>query len=234
MFPVDPITAASLLILAAGSNQHCQIPKPAEINVVPSSQQLVIDTSKTLAEMQQASIDTINPYGYNNVTHTNGYMEGGMAVKSKVDLDYKKAQRVNGYCIWYETVAINIEINPKIVIANEVAQDRCMYKAVLEHEMKHVNVERQIANEFAQTIGRKVFDGLKQRGFIAGPIPPESAQEIIKRMRKTVSQLVEFEYKKVSIERAERQQAVDNLEEYKSVSAKCPKYKPPKSAYGFR
>lgn len=230
MFAIDPVTIGSLLILASGANEHCQIPKPAEIAIVPRSRQVTLDKSKTLAQIQNQSIDTINPYGYNSVSQTNGYMKGGIAVKTQVSLDYKKARRVNGFCIWYDKVTVDIEISPEIVIANEVAQDRCMYKAVLEHELKHVKVERQIANKFAKVIGVKVFNGLKQRGFIAGPIPRENTQEVADRMRKTVSQLVEFEYKKIGIERAERQQAVDSLEEYENVSTKCPHYKSPLSA----
>ena len=230
MFPFDPVTVGSALILASASPKICQIPKPAEINVVPSTKPLEIDTSRTLAEIAAQNIDTINPYGYNSVTHTNGFMQGGIAMRSTVHLDYKQAPQRNAFCIWYDKVTIHIEITPKIVIAKEVAADKCMYNAVLTHEKKHVNVDRKIANKYAKAMGRVVFDGLKQRGFIAGPIPPENTQEISERMKKTVSQLIQLEYKKMEVEREEAQQAVDSLEEYEYVQSRCPDYKSPAAA----
>lgn len=227
MFPFDPLTLGTALTLAAASPQICQIPKTAEINVVPKAQKTQIDTSRGWADLQGQKIDTINPFGYNSVTHTNGFMDGEIRLNSGVKLDYKQAPGYNAFCIWYDVVTINFDITPKIVIAKEVAADKCMYKAVLNHEMKHVNVDRAIVNKYAKTIGQKVFEGLAQRGFIAGPIPPENAQGVTNRMRETVKQLVEFEYQKMQIERAESQQAVDNLGEYEAVQAECPKFKGP-------
>ncbi len=230
MLPFDPITTGSLLIMAASSPSICQIPKAAEIAVVPKTQELVIDTSRSGSQLQGQSIDTINPYSYDSATHTNGFMEGQIGMRSEVSLDYKQAQRMNAFCLWYDKVTIELNITPKIVIAKEVKEDRCMYKAVLNHEMKHVNADRKIVNKYAKTIGKKVFDGLQQRGFIAGPIPPENTQAVSDRMKKTVSQLIEFEYKKLEIERAEAQQAIDSLEEYKRVQATCPDYRSPIAA----
>jgi len=230
MLPFDPLTIGSLLVMASSAPSACQIPKAAEISVVPKTQELVIDTSRSAASLQGQSIDTINPYGYNSTTHTNGFMEGQISMRSEVSLDYKQALRMNAFCLWYDKVKIEIEITPKIVIAKEVAADRCMYKAVLEHEMKHINADRIIVNKYAQTFGKKVFDGLQQRGFIAGPIAPEDTEQISNRMKKTVGQLVELEYKKMEIERSEAQQAIDNLEEYKRVQALCPDYKSPVAA----
>lgn len=228
MLPFDPLTAGSLLIMAASSSGICQIPKAAEISVLPSAKKLIIDTSRSGDAIQNTNIDTINPYGYNSTTHTNGFMKGGISMTSSVSLDYKQAPRMSAFCLWYDKVTIKLEVTPEIVIAKEVAQDRCMYKAVLEHEMKHVKVDRRIVNKYAKTIGKKVFDGLQQRGFIAGPIASEDMQEISDRMKKTVGQIVEFEHKKMEIDRAEAQQAVDSLKEYQRVQAKCPDYKSPK------
>ncbi|MCB1720147.1 MAG: hypothetical protein H6860_04080 [Rhodospirillales bacterium] len=230
MIPFDPVTAGTALILAASSPQICQMTTPADISVVPKTAELVIDTSRTSADLQGQSIDTINPYGYNNVTHTNGFMEGQINMRSSVELDYRLTSMANAYCIYYKKVTIMLDITPKIVIAKEVSEDSCMYSAVLEHEMKHVNADRKIVNKYAQTIGKKVFDGLQQRGFIAGPIASENAQAIMNRMKSTVSQLVQFEYKKMEIERAEAQQAIDNLAEYQFVQSRCPDYKSPLAA----
>lgn len=221
------------MIMAASTPLECEMPAPTQISVVPRTAKLVIDTSQTHAQLQEQVIDTINPYGYSQVTHTNGYMSGELKFRSKVQLDFAQMPQYEAFCVWYKSIEIDIDIAPKVVIAKEVAEDKCMYEAVLEHEMKHVNAERSVANKFAQTVGRTVFDGLKERGFKAGPMRAEHVEKIGDRMKQTVEQLVQFEFKKFEIERQEAQQAIDNLEEYESVSAKCPKYRSPVSAnYG--
>lgn len=225
MIPFDPITIGSMLILAAGSpSDLCQMPKPAAINVRPAATATQLDYSQTLNQIQNAGIDTINPYGFGTSSHTNGYMKGRITMQPAVTIDYKHLPKYNAVCLWYDTINLDIQVEPTIVIAKEVAQDKCMLEAVKTHELKHVNVDREIVNKYAKTMGRKIFDGLNQRGFLVGPVPQENAQDIVNRMQSTVGQLVELEYKKMEIERAERQQAVDSLEEYKSVSATCPNY----------
>ncbi len=227
MLPIDPLTAGTLLVMAVTSTPFCQMPEPAKISVIPKTHKVKIDTSQTLKQIQSEVVNTINPYGFDSMTHTNGYMRGGISWKTKVDLDNKYSPRTGGYCIWYKSVDIELEIDPTIVIGKEVAKDRCMYKAVLKHEMRHVNADKIIVNKFAKSMGQKVFDGLKERGFIVGPIPADNVQAVATRMQETISQFLELEHKKMDIERAELQQSIDSLEEYTSVQAKCPNYRPP-------
>ena len=111
-----------MLVLASSGGGVCQIPKPAEITVVPKSDPLEIDTSVTHQEIQNRNIDTINPYGFSSTSHTNGYMSGRISMTSEVSLDYKQANRMHAFCLWYDKVTINISISPKIVIAKEVAE----------------------------------------------------------------------------------------------------------------
>ncbi|MCB1650726.1 MAG: hypothetical protein KDI46_01605 [Alphaproteobacteria bacterium] len=221
MIPFDPLTAGTLLVLAASGKSFCQMPHPAKINVIPKTQRVKYDYSQSFDQLQKHEVDTINPYGYDNITHTNGFMSGNIQIKSEVKLDHKAYPQYGAYCVWYDEINITIEIDPTIVIAREVAADPCMGKAVKTHELKHVKVDRLIVNKYAKTMGKKLYDGLKQRGFMAGPIRAEYVSQTAERMRETVGQLLELEYKKMEIERAESQQRVDSLGEYQSVQDKC-------------
>ncbi len=223
MLGLDVLTLGGLSVLAAGS--LCQIPKPADISIVPTAAAVKYDTSQTTAQIQSQNIDTINPYGFNNLTHTNGYMVGTISMKPYASIGYHQLGAQDAYCLWYEKIKIEISIAPTIVIPSEVAADQCMLAAVQEHELKHVMVDRKIVNKYAKIMGQKVFDGLNQRGFVAGPFASKDVQSVADRMRKTVNQLIDLEYKKMQIERQERQQAVDNIDEYERVSAQCPDYK---------
>jgi len=218
----DPSTLGTLLTLASfDPSALCYMPQPAKINVNPRTKTVTYDTSQTLAEIQQYDIDTINPYGFNANTHTNGFMRGQINMKPHVKLNYRNVMRNQGVCLWYETINLDISIEPTIVIAKEIAADPCRYNAVKNHELKHVMVDRKIVNKYAKSMGQKIYDGLKSRGFNVGPVAPKDANEIAKRMHETVGQIIELEFRKLEIERAEQQQAVDSLEEYERVRAEC-------------
>lgn len=210
------------MVLAGAGAHPCAPPKPAEISVVPSASEVEIDTSRDRDALQAENVDTINPYGYEKKTHVNGFMDGRIELKHTAKLGYRKDPGTGGLCLWYDAIEIQIVIDPKIVIASEVADDQCKYQATLEHEMKHVKADRRIVNKYAQTIGQKVYDGLGQRGFFIGPVSAEHAEEAAGRMHKTIGQLLELEYKKMDIERREVQQEIDSLEEYNRVAALCP------------
>ncbi len=222
----DPLSAAALLILAASPAKICEVPKPAEIRVIPSSQEVAYDYSQTLADLQGTATDTIDPHSFNGISVTQGYMKGGIRLKPKVTYGNKYLPSYRAYCVWYDTITIELEIDPMIVIAKEVRDDLCMRKAVKEHELKHVMVDRKIVNKYAKSMGQAIYGELGQRGFAGGPVEAGMAQKLVDRMSKTVFQIVEHEYKKMDIERLEAQRAVDNLEEYQGVAAKCPDFRP--------
>ncbi len=229
MFGIDPLTATTLLILAASGggdgDKICKMPVTPKINVVPQAEQTKYDYSQTIAQLQQYSMDTIDPYGFHGTTATQGFMRGGVKLEPKIKFGSGTLPMYNqAACVWYESIDIAIKLDPTIVLAKEVYQDSCMRKAVGDHERKHVKIDRMIVNKYSKIMGRKVYDALAQRGFVGGPVPRDQAQALADRMGTVVQQVVEHEFKKMDLERIEKQRELDNLEEYESVNAKCPKF----------
>jgi hypothetical protein len=224
MFGIDPLTAGTLMVLAAGGNV-CDMAKATEINVVPVTQEVKFVTDMTLAEMQKQNIDTINPHSFNGLSVTQGFAMGEISIKASVSLDGVQVRGQPAACLWYKEINIGFEVNPNIYIAKEVYRDLCMRRAVSDHEMKHVNTDKRVINKFAQHIGRMLYDELKARGFVAGPIALEDVEAVSDRMKNTVLQLVEREQKRFEIERMDMQALVDTKEEYERVAAQCPRFK---------
>lgn len=229
MLPLDPLTASSLLILAASGPSACPVPPPSKLNVIPSTAELKFDTGQTLAELQNYSMDTVDPYGFHGMSVTQAFMKGSIVPGYKVKIGHLFSPKYNAYCLWYEEITVNIDIDPTIVIAKELYADPCMRKAIIGHESKHVKVDRVIVNEYAKTIGQKLYDELSARGFSAGPIPAEYGEDTVKKMQRIVQQILDHEFKKMELDRMDRQRAVDSLEEYNSVDAKCPLFERQKS-----
>jgi len=211
----------------------CAMPKPTEIIVHPSTEEIKYDFSNKLAEIQNVQIDTENPYGNESSTTTQGFMKGGIKIKPTIKLNYHGVSRKN-ICMWYETIQIDVEIDPTIVIGSEVAKDKCMKAAVVEHEHKHIRVDREIVNKYAQHTADLIYATLKDAGFLYGPFPFDDADTISKAMYEQVFMIIREENAKMKIERAAAQQAVDSLEEYERVAALCPKFNPTKYLKGLR
>jgi hypothetical protein len=198
----------------------CPLVKPAQINVVPATEKVRYDYSKTMAELQSTEVDTINPYGFSGVTSVNGYMKGTVTIKPEVRIARQTNVRGTS-CLWYDSIDVRIEIAPTIVIAKEIYQDSCLRKVTLDHEMKHVNADRQIVNKYAKIVGQKIYNAIEARGFRTPPVPDEHVPGMNERMSKVIAQVVELEHNKMQLERMEIQQGIDSLEEYTRISALC-------------
>lgn len=223
MFGLDPLSMAAGFILASGAPM-CPDHPPTRINVVPRTADVDYDYSQSLKDIQSYSTDTIDPYAFNGTTITQGFMKGKIDMQHKVWLKQASLPRYKAACVWYDQIVVEISIDPTIVIANELYKDPCMRKAVLEHELKHVKVDREIVNKYAREMGNKLMSELKSRGFTTGPFPIEHLQEVSNKMDTVVKQLLALQYEKMSVERKERQGNVDNLEEYTSVNDECPDF----------
>lgn len=219
---LDPLIAPSLLILAAGA--ACPMPPATAINVVPVSDPIIYDYSKGLRELQHEHVDTINPYDFGSDVRTQGLMSGSLQIAPEIKIGYQVMRGANAACLWYDSVNISLKLAPTIKLGREVYHDPCMKRAVLEHEMKHVAVDRAIVNKYSRSMGQRIYAALQERGFSTGPVAGAQAEALAAQMQQTVFQLIEHEFKKLELERAEAQQAVDTRQEYDRVSALCPDF----------
>lgn len=228
MFGFDPVTASSLLIMA-GTKVTCPDREPTKINIVPHTAEVQYDYSQSLRDIQNYQTDTVDPYGFHGQTVTQGFMKGQIGLEQKIRFGQSKNPRYGYACVWYHDITVNIHIDPKIVIARELYHDPCMRRAIINHELKHVRVDREIVNKYAKSMGNKLMSALKSRGFSAGPFDLSRLPEVQSKMQRVVHQVLELEYQKLGIERQERQRAVDSRAEYDSVDQECPDFKKRKS-----
>lgn len=221
MLLIDPLILPSMLVLVQSTAQ-CPKHEPTKINVIPLTEEVKYNYRESLKRIQQYSTDTVDPYGFHGQTVTQGFMKGQIELRQKIRFAQSSNSAIG--CVWYDTITIELHIDPEIVIARELHQDQCMRKAIIGHELKHVRVDREVVNKYAKTMGQKLLTELQSRGFSAGPFRKERMQEVIQKMQRTVHQILELEYKKLGIERQERQRQVDTLDEYQSVDAQCPAF----------
>lgn len=224
MFGIDPVTAGTLLILAAGGGV-CDMAPRTKINVTPTTQSVNFVTDIPLAEMQKTKTDTINPHSFNGVSITQGYAKGEISMRTRVSMGGEKIHGSPAACLWYKEITIDFEMDPNVYIAKEVHRDPCMRRAVTDHEMKHVNTDKLLINKFSHHIAQTMYRELKDRGFVAGPVRLEDVEDIADRMKQTVLQIVKREQKRFELDRMDMQGKVDSKEEYDRVAAQCPNFR---------
>ena len=218
---LEVVAVAGYLTLAAGKNPalQCVVPKAPVINVTPVTKEIEYDFTKSSDELGMMHNDTVNPYAAGADTTTGGLRHDAPQVSMAVKIGYKQ-HSTGPVCFWYDSVAIDIQLQPKIYIASDQAEDKKCRDAIIEHEKKHVVVDRQVINKYAQDIGKAVQEAINIAGGI-GPYNPDRIEDTQAMMTEHVKIALESRQLALAQEMRQRQSEVDSYEEYERVSAIC-------------
>lgn len=213
---LDVIAMTGLLALAANPVQ-CDVPRAPLVTVTPSSSAIRYDNSKSLAELSHFKADTISPYDRHTEQLMFGLHHGKMNLSAKTMIGYGVYNRLDLACFYFDRVEVELALDPVIYIVSELKPGSCAYRAVQEHEKKHVAVDREIANKYAHEIGKAVQAAIDRAGAL-GPYPTAEIENIQTRMTDHVGSAVASVELLMTEEQQRRQQEVDSLEEYNRVS----------------
>lgn len=212
--------AAGYLHLAA-SEIECQIKQTPRIEVGASDTRVRYDHTKSQSQLDNIENDTISPYGKNAQTHVGGLMSGEVSISQNISIYQETWPNLNRGCLYYDSIKVDLHIKPVIYIAREYPKSGCMYKSILEHEKKHIAVDREIVNKYSKLIITALEAALKKIGVSHGPFPGGQLKAKQEMLQAYVQDTVKQYSSAMSAERQKRQQDVDTLAEYESVQAKC-------------
>lgn len=216
---LDIIAAAGLLTLAAtGSVPACTVPKAPAISINATTQAIRYDYSKSEDQLGAMKNDTVNPYGPGTDTATGGLRQDKPELNMNVRVGYRGVKD-GPTCFWYDSVTVEIKLQPVIYIARENQSGACG-AAILEHEKKHIAVDHRVANSFAASVGEVVRKAVNE----AGPLGPYNADRIDatqKMMTEHIQSAVKSRQMAYETDMRRQQAQVDTLEEYERVSKIC-------------
>jgi hypothetical protein len=107
--------------------------------------------------------------------------------------------------------------NVTIRIAREVAENRCLYDQVLQHEGRHIRVDREVIAEFAPRIEAELRALAAKMGVVRG----HSTEAVRIDIERRVRIVAEAQLRAMERENNKRQSVVDRPEEYRRVSSVC-------------
>lgn len=219
MIGLDYLVAGYFHLAAADT--LCKARKTPEVSVIAKNSNVRYDHSRSQAELEQLKTDTISPYGADVQTHVGGLMSGEVRTAHNIRFVQEHFPRQHRACVYIDKIDVTIEIRPTIFIANEYPKTGCMYRAIMEHEKKHVAVDREIISKYKVQISRAVKEELARGQNVYGPVDIRSVGGKQEEIQARVTGVIKTLSANMGVERRKRQQAVDTLEEYERVKAKC-------------
>tara|TARA_Y100001934_G_scaffold18405_1_gene21516 strand:+ start:29 stop:733 length:705 start_codon:yes stop_codon:yes gene_type:complete len=190
------------------------------IAIKMSSTSIEYDFSKSQDQLQNFKIDTKSPYDNTAHTKVGGLMNGEISVNSQVSFGWAQNKRDGSSCYWYNDIEVKMHIRPIIFIASEHEKGTCSHNAIMEHEMKHVKVDRAMLKKYSDLIESDLRKVVRKVGTV-GPVSRRSTERARSKMMRIVEKTVNNRTEAMYAERRKLQQAVDSLEEYERVQAQC-------------
>lgn len=163
--------------------------------------------------------DTISPYGLSVEMVTRGLRHDQPEMEYRIEYGTSTHPKTGSFCIWYKKIDVNIKLAPKIYVAKGFNRGSCG-KFILEHEKKHVLVDRQVMNKYSQMMGKSIQNAVNMAGAM-GPYKAGRTQEISESMQQHIDSAIQSVLLLMKNEMNQRQQAIDSREEYDAGHLAC-------------
>ncbi len=205
--------------IRSAADVRCQVPKAPIIQVLPKAAKIRYDFSKTSQQLTAQGSNTVNPYAASVDSSTGGLRADQPQMSSNIRMGTQTYPDLKVGCLWYDSVVVNITMNPVIYIAQEYQQDPCK-AAIMEHELKHVGVDREVMNRYATEIGKAIQAAVNQAGAM-GPFNVDEMNAYQDRYIAHVQSAIDSKQLLLTKDMRNRQAMIDTREEYDRVSKIC-------------
>ncbi len=212
--------ALPLPVLASSSSNWCRVVRPPQVSIKTDTDKINWVFNVAQRDLNKFDVDTINPYGNSIHTDVGGLMKGGITMVQTMRFNTVTHNGIKQSCLFYDSVKVQLKIEPSIYIAREYPPGSCKHNAIKEHELKHINTDRMIVNKYANLIGKAIKAEIDARS-LYGPVSIAQEESIRQLMRSRMEGILRKINQKMEDERRTRQQAIDNINEYERVNNLC-------------
>lgn len=206
--------------VTASAASWCRATSLPKVTVNADTDNITWDFSKSEKTLNTLDIDTVNPYGNTVITDVGGLMHGGIKISESMQFNSLVNKTEGLVCMFYDNVTVDLHIQPTIYIANENPPGSCKHNAIKQHELKHIETDRNIVNKYSLLIGRAIEAEIKRQN-IYGPYPENQTQAVQEMMRGRMDAILQTYNNSITSERRTLQQRIDSLQEYERVNHLC-------------
>lgn len=221
-------TQAAAQNITGESEQHaiptwCYPQQGPKLNMVPVTDDIQFVYSESSANLGHYDINTISPYnGLPVKQRVGGISEGRITKLSTYGVRSISDLNANMACLSYDDINVTFHIKPTVYIAKENQPGTCKHNAIKEHELKHVRIDREMVNKYLDLLGKAIHKDMVENGYVIGPVPVDQIYTVQNQMRTRMDKMVNIYFTAMQAERLQRQQKLDNRQEYERVSKACP------------
>jgi hypothetical protein len=126
-----------------------------------------------------------------------------------------------GYLLWVEDLKVVLSAdNLKVYVAREYPEGSCEYEETLRHEMRHVEIHREVYAKYS----RELEEALSRAQGIPGKTRPLLVGDPdlgSRRLAQLIEGVVNPVFEAFQKELGERQDELDTPEEYRSIQSRC-------------
>lgn len=201
-------------------------PQPPVVNIKVSEGPIRFDTDKTRQQLtdMRAESPIYSPYSPDEL-HNNlvgGMMSGVLRLDHKMNFVQHYNPDTGDGCLYLDDVEVQLHLSPKVYIAKEFSKDECWFREIFAHELKHLDVDRAISEEYQTRIQHALGMALDVPGtYWSGPTAKRDMQTAKARIKDQVEAILNAAFKSMSEERAYKQRYVDTPEEYAAINNAC-------------
>ena len=211
--------AMALAASPAGHSLDCIMPKAPQVSVKVITADIRYDFSKSSRDLSLLKGDSVSPYAPGSDVVSGGLREDHPSINTQMEWEVEIDQRRNVACMWYQKITVQIRLEPKIYVAREFNNGPCR-DAVLQHEHKHVDMDRIVLNKFAADTGQAVQKAVDSTG-VLGPFNYSDVEQVKDRASRQIEAVMDARRAQMEKDMAARQSQIDSLAEYERVSQFC-------------
>ncbi|NCC03878.1 MAG: hypothetical protein EOM37_07515 [Proteobacteria bacterium] len=217
LFFTFALALGSFPVVAATPNGCTSFIRP-QVVVRKIAQMPKIDASKSLAEIR-AIAATNNPNLAVSTRETPvGLTAATMKIETSFQVTSKSSTILQAICGQITKVEMTFGFDDTtIYMPREISSGSCAYNQVLEHENKHVTVDRMIVESYAPYVQNELNRIVQAIGVVRGQNP----YDVESMLRQTLNKKVEEIGQYLTAQRSEAQDRVDTPQEYERLSKSC-------------
>jgi hypothetical protein len=199
--------------------------KPSEtyprIEVTAERGQPNFSYAELTANLTQKSTDAYRPQGVGGPAwHTSGLTQSNIRIEENVQNHTITAADGSYGCLYIDSIAVKVILAPVVWVADEFPQGSCMYGAVKDHEMKHVNADRVVTDRHLDKIRAALYAVSQGRVFF-GPGRPDDVKAQFEAFMASVKDAMKTQTDDFYADEQKAQHAIDTMQEYHRISALC-------------
>ncbi len=199
---------------------NCSAAEVIRVNINPKTENIRYDYSHSSTTLANKGSDTTSPYAPDADVSTGGLREDHPVTALRISWQSMTYPHLGVACLSFDEITLDIKLSPVIYVAREYKNKPRCKNRILEHEHKHVKVDRAVVNKYAPLMGQAIKKAVDSLG-ILGPYKTEDLPAVREKLNTYIQNAATSYNTQMEAEMLHRQSEVDSLKEYEAVSAVC-------------